>query len=107
MDLFKRKNKQVLPPLMSDDEIISLTTNYNGVIDYLTGLSAEDYQKTIKVAEIYRKAEDEAAAALGVERKPTTFINPPEVPTLDKGSWLDEPDFLEDEPKTKKVKVKG
>ena len=96
MDLFKRKHKQVLPPLFTDDELTSLTTNYNGVIDFLTGLSDEEYKKTIEVAEIYRKAEAEAAKALGIEKPPTAFINPPEHEEIKK-NWLDEPAFLEDD----------
>jgi hypothetical protein len=104
VDLFKRKHKQVLPPLFTDDELTSLTTNYNGVIDFLTGLSDEDYKRTVEVAEIYRKAETEAAKALGIEKQPTAFINPPAEPEAP-GSFLDdEPDFLEHEPKKRKGK---
>lgn len=52
-------------------------TDYNYTVDYLVGLSSEDYDKVFKVANIYRTANIDAALALGVPNKPTTYITPP------------------------------
>ena len=38
------------------DIIQSSDIDYNEVLDYLTGLTDEDYEKLIKVANIYRRA---------------------------------------------------
>lgn len=67
--------------------------NYDSVLEYLRCLSADDYTKLCGVADIYRAADQAAAAELGVEHMPTTFIDPPT-------SLLDEPlEFIDDEPK--------
>ncbi len=63
-------------------------TTYEQVVEYLEGLSTAEYIKVIEVADIYRKANDDAAKALKTENKPTTFIDPPS-DTLDT-------DFLDD-----------
>lgn len=52
--------------------------NYDSVLDYLVGLSKEDYDTICKVAVIYRKANADAAAAQGIDNAPMTFIKPPE-----------------------------
>lgn len=84
MSLFKRDKKS--PPELKpgqpvwaiDPDIVPETVNYNTVLEYLQGLSDDDYVTVINVAGIYRKANKEAAAALGIEDQPTTFIHPPE-----------------------------
>jgi hypothetical protein len=48
--------------------------NYNSVLDYLVGLSPEDFKKMTKSAEIYRKANKDVANLLDVEDEPTTSI---------------------------------
>lgn len=111
MTLFGHKKRE-LPDLITDEELAEdQGVAYDCVIDYLNGLSEDDYSKVIKVAEIYRKATQDAADALGVENEPTTFINPPENTELVPhdvnhklpGSDLD---FLVDEPKTKSKRNK-
>lgn len=111
VDIFKRNKKQ-LPDLITDEELMGSPVDYNTVVDYLIGLSDGDYDKVCKVANVYRNAHKDACAVLGVENEPTSFINPPEPPEEPEqpGSFLDEPDFLEDDlpaPKSKKkIKVK-
>lgn len=117
MGIFSNKDK-ALPSLFTDDELEpeAVAVDYNSALDWLTGLSDEDYKKVCTVTEIYRKAQQEAAEALGIENQPTTFITQPEVEepadeTVNKtileddedgdiAAILDEPDFLEtDSPK--------
>lgn len=112
MDIFKRKNKRELPPLlMGDDlEFTPAQPDYSAVLDWLVGLSDEDYVKVTKVAEIHRKAYQEAAGVLGDPNEPTSFIHPPE-PLEAPTNFLDDDDdissaLIEDEPKKTKVKVK-
>lgn len=97
-----RKPKKVLPPLISDEEMAIYTgINYENVLEWLVGLSADDYAKVLQVGNIYRKADQEAAAALGSPNEPVTFITPPEPENTD-------PDFLDEiaaKPKTTKIKV--
>jgi len=119
--LFGNKSKsENLGSLFEDDELVTeAAVDYNSALNWLTGLSDEDYKKVCTVAEIYRKAEREAAEALGVENTPTTFIKQPEQEELtpnalastilddedaDIADILDESNFLEDEPKTSKPK---
>lgn len=104
MDLFKRKRKE-LPPLMSaaDFDIVPEQTNYEAVLNWLIGLSADDYAKVGKVADIHRKAYYDASKVLGLPDEATTFINPPE--QVDDLQTLD-PIFLEHEP-AKKAKSKS
>lgn len=101
MSLF-RKPKKVLPPLISDEEMDAYTgINYSNVLEWLVGLSAQDYAKVLQVANIYREADQKAAGALGVANEPTTFIDPPEAAPAD-----DFLDMLEDKPKSKTTKIK-
>lgn len=77
MSLF-RKRKQPLPPLFSDEELsIFSSVNYESVLDWLVGLSPEDYKKVCAVAHIYREADRAAAAELGTPNHPTSFVTPP------------------------------
>lgn len=52
---------------------------YNEVVDYLVGLSDQEYDTVQKVANIYREADKKAAESLGVDCEITSFIRPPEV----------------------------
>ena len=132
MNIFKRENK-VLPPLWAEGELAEMSVNYDSVLEYLQGLSDKDYATITKIAGIYRKANDDAAKALGTQFEPSAFIMPPtEIDThsgladqyADKvanpngKTMLDDDDdisaaFLDDEPKapnkikTRKVKVKS
>lgn len=100
MDLFKRKKQHDLAPGSIWATQPEPVVDYNSVVDWLTGLSSEDYDKVFKVANIYRTAEIDAALALDVKVEPSTFIVQPEEPEL-------EIPFLEDEPKHKKVTKNG
>lgn len=79
--------------------------NYNSVLDYLVGLSPEDFKKMTKSAEIYRKANKDVANLLDIEDEATTAIvtEKPQVEDedLDKMLSADKDDltaaFLEDE----------
>lgn len=81
-------------------------TDYNNTVDYLVGLSSEDYDKVFKVANIYRTANIDAALALGVPNEPTTFINNPtgKISELPQHTVSDSGDFLSiaSEPKQKR-----
>lgn len=91
MSLFGNKKKE-LPPLMTEAEIMSLgeVANYESALNYLIGLSEEEFDKVIKVAGFHRKAYQESAGVLGTPNEPTTFINP-----LEQAETA-EPEFLED-----------
>lgn len=73
MGLFAKKKKindvELSPVLQPEDPV-----NYNSVVDYLVGLSRYDYDKLLKVANIYRDANKSAAKVLGVNNEPTTAI---------------------------------
>lgn len=117
MGIFGNK-KDDTQPLLSDAEIYGdEPANYNQVLEYLAGLSAEDYKKVIKCAEITRKSWADQCKVLGIENEPTTFINPPEPPTVADSTFTDDDgkinlldddtelgNFLEDEPPAK-VKI--
>ncbi len=68
MGIFK-KNKAV--------EVVEQPANYNTALDYLIGLSSDDYTKICHVAAIHRQADYEACQVLGVKCEPTTFIKQP------------------------------
>jgi hypothetical protein len=65
-------------------------------MQYLTGLSPEDYTKMMQVSAIYRQSEFEACKILGVDFEPSTFIVQPDEPDMDIA-------FLDIEPKPKKA----
>lgn len=81
MGLFDKQRKE-LPPLLSEAELEpeAQAVDYSSVLDYLVGLSSEEFDKVVNVAGIYRKANEDAAAALGIENEPSTFITQPEMP---------------------------
>lgn len=85
MGLFKKHQatyfgEPVFTPL--GDELQPVA-NYESTLDYLVGLSKDEYAQIVKVADIYRKANQDAAAALGTPNTPTTFIKAPEKQILD------------------------
>lgn len=74
MGLFEKKRND-LPLLFSADELTAdAIVNYDSVLEWLTGLSDDDYTKVCSVADIYRNANKDAADALGIEKEPSTFI---------------------------------
>ncbi len=106
MSLF-RKPKKVTPALISDEEINAFTgVNYDNVLGWLVGLSEVDFDKVTKVANIYRKADFEAAQELEVTNEPTTFINPPEPEATDEPAFLEEIDHPKPKSKTTKIAIK-
>lgn len=102
------KKKEPLPPLFSEAELAdTYAANYESSLNYLIGLSDEEFDKVIKVAGFHRKAYQESAGVLGTPNEPTTFITPPAEPEAP-GSFLDdEPDFLEDEKPVAKGKKRS
>ncbi len=80
MQLFKRKNRLDNPIWVSGDakmEILPPQPNYDSVLEWLVGLSEDDFDKILRIAVIYRSADKSASETLGVEPEPTTYINPP------------------------------
>lgn len=83
MGLFDKKTKE-LPPLMTAADFEPIPAiDYNSALEYLVGLSDEDYKKVIKCAEINRKAYDDQCKVLGKANEPSTFINPPEMQVME------------------------
>lgn len=108
MGLFGRQ-KQELPPLISDEELFP-SVNYESVMEWLLGLSAKEYSQVLEVANIHREANQKAAGVLGKPNEPTTFIDDPKdrlqtVPPfiIDK----DPIEFLTDDEKPKDLKLPG
>lgn len=107
MSLFGKKKKQEFPPLISDHSTPAV--NFNSVVEYLEGLSRYDYDKILKVVNIWRAANKDVNKVLGIKSEPTAEITKE---SRDEAA-LDEDDdllnFLEDEPpaaKPKKIDVK-
>lgn len=109
MSLFSN-NKKELPALFSEAELSAPeVANYESSLNYLIGLSDEEFDKVIKVADIHRKAYQDSAGVLGTPNEPTTFITPPAEPEP-QGSFLDddEPAFIDDaelKPKKRNKKI--
>jgi len=115
MNFFKNQKQE--PEEILVDEFarpIDPPVNYNSVVDYLVGLSDEDYKKVCEIVPIYREANAKTAAVLEIENEPTSAIYAPEEPEAPEpatGTMLDEDDdlslaFLEDEPAPQKVEVR-
>lgn len=99
----KRKNNKVtkLPNVLIKEDS---PVNYNTVLDYLTGLSKSEFDKIVKVANIYRNANKEASKVLGVKDEPTISLKE-DKPTeeeidiaLDTALEADRIEFLTDDP---------
>lgn len=74
MGLFSKKNtKKEMVKLPPELEPIN-PINFNSVTDYLTGLSNQEYNKILKVVDIYRDANKSVAKVLGIKAEPTTSI---------------------------------
>jgi hypothetical protein len=100
MGLFERKRVE-LPPLISDEELFP-SVNFDSVIDWLLGLSAEEYNQVMQVANIHRQANYDAGKVLGKAPEPTTFIDDPK----DSLQTLEPVYLTDDEPKKPKAKKK-
>lgn len=108
MGLFGKK-KQEFPPLNSALE--TPVVNFNSVIEYLEGLSKADYEKLLKVVNIYRNANKDVHSVLGLKLEPSTTIAKESRDEAELDEDSDIADLLEDidpdEPKpAKKVTVK-
>lgn len=65
MDLFKRKKKPASPDLITTiDEQIDDGNEYNNTLNYLVGLTDDEYEKMLKCAKIYREADKKVAAVM-------------------------------------------
>lgn len=112
LDNFKRKGADRAPVVIPEAMKMQDPVNYNSVLDYLVGLSQDDFKKMTKSAEIYRKANRDVAGLIGVEDEPTTSIqtSQPELEDEDLDNMLaaNSDDltaaFLEDELPVDKVK---
>lgn len=113
MKLFSN-SKQPAATLVSELDEQLPEVNHNTVLDYMLELSDEDYDKLLKVAAVYRKANKQAAEIMGVEGVAATAEETPAAddPEAEIDDFLNdelETAFLEDEPKqpkSKKVSVK-
>lgn len=85
-------------------EVVEQPANYNTALDYLIGLSVDEYAKVVKVAEEYRKTNAVAAGILGVANEPTTFIHEP---TFEGKSLADVQPKYEKLPKKSKTIKRG
>ena len=105
LDNFKRDKAPRTPVEIPESMRPVDPVNYNSVLDYLVGLSPEDFKKMTKSAEIYRKANKDVANLLDIEDEATTAIvtDKPEVTDDDLDAMLSAPKdelttaFLEDE----------
>lgn len=112
MGIFNKKRWPIYTADELDNVITDDPANFEQVLYYLVGLSADDFKKVIKCANIARKSKADQLSVLGKENKPTTFIEPPAPPVVADGNFHDLYDtdtklgnFLEDEPiKNKKGK---
>lgn len=103
------KQKRELPPLITDEELDEAIVNHDSVLEYLVDLSKADYEKMLKVANIYRNADKDARKVLGIKGDATNEIT--KETRLEAKLDDDLPFLLDDEPaekpKTiKKVKIK-
>ncbi len=51
-----------------------LIADYQESLDYIVGLSDKEFDRLIKVANIYRQANKDANKALGIKREPLTTL---------------------------------
>lgn len=114
LDKFRSKGEAhplpQIPAAMQPEDPV----NYNSVLDYLVGLSDDDYKKMTRSAEIYRKANKDVAKVIGIEDEPTTAITTekPQVSDDELDEMLNAPAdelaaaFIEDEIPAAKPKKK-
>lgn len=74
LDNFKKGKSDRTPVAVPEAMKPQDPVNYNSVLDYLVGLSQDDFKKMTRSAEIYRKANKDVANLIGVEDEPTTSI---------------------------------
>lgn len=96
------KQKRELPPLMSEEEIDALAdpVNFDSVVSYLEGLSRSDYEKLLKVVNIYRNANKDVNKVLGIQNEPVVKIGKfrqgePEPDDEGDGEFLNDEDVAE------------
>lgn len=114
MSLFGKKQPELPANFLDDEPAEAAGVDHNSVLDYLLQLKTQDYDKLLKLASIYRKANKEAGALIpqyDPDKAPEAPEAPAEPEAEDDALLLDDDDlstaFLEDEPKkSKKVTVK-
>lgn len=98
MGIFGNNKRSTVPALVMDDEQPDGDeVNYNTVLDWLVGLSDEDYSRVNSIAAIYRAANKQACEVLGVDCEPTSHITEPEPVVPEKTQDEIDDDFLNDE----------
>ncbi len=71
MKLFK---KNIKPSGRVHEPIPEIDVTYNQVLDYLVGLPKTEYDRVIKVANVYREADKKAAQILGTKNTPAITL---------------------------------
>lgn len=74
MGFFSKDKFRNLPPLLQAGEYMDITsaeTSKQSVIDYLTGLSNQEYTKLLKVVNIYRNADKDVKKVLNIKQNAT------------------------------------
>lgn len=76
MSIFKKTSRR---PLETIDELAAwpvprMINSYESSLDYIVGLSDKEFDRLIKVANIYRQANKDANKALGIKREPLTTL---------------------------------
>lgn len=101
MDLFKRKKKPATSELLAtiDEQLDTSKDDYNNTLNYLVGLTDDEYEKMLKCAKVYRDADKKVTAIM--ETKAPNGGEVIEVRVVPK----DPKDFIETD--TEKGKDKG
>lgn len=87
----------VLPAIIEPTDPV----NFDSVLDWLIGLSVEDYVRMTKIAEVYRSADISAAGILGVKHKAVNKLLPKPLTDKQIDAGLDM--LLETDPKDLKA----
>lgn len=109
MALFGKKQPELPANFLDDEPAEAAGVDHNSVLDYLLQLKTDDYDKLLKLTNIYRNANKEAGALIpqyDPDLAPEA-PEPAEAEIQDEDALLDDElsaAFLEDEPK--KVTVK-
>lgn len=96
MSLFNKKRVES-PPTILEPEV-----NFNSVVEYCEGLSKSDYDKLLKVVNIYRNANKDVCNVLGIKDEPSHAI----AKETKEEAQADIPFIMDDVPTTKKKLAK-
>lgn len=109
MALFGKKQPELPANFLDDEPAEAAGVDHNSVLDYLLQLKTEDYDKLLKLAGIYRQANKEAGELIPQYDPDLAPEAPVETEAKTEDDLLDDEltaAFIEDEPKSTKVKVK-